>query len=241
MTALKIIGFVIRVLLLPLNPSAAQAQEVTANPQIPIVVMPFTDGTARLRTRPAYRGRSAEPEVDASSMGTGVAEMLVSQLANTGLFRVLDRQAIKSVQFEQQLNSTDSSTSTKRLPGARFIITGTITECWSSNNQIGGMMGGITSRVLSFGMLGYNWQKTKMKLNVRIIDAYTGVLVATVEADGQSAKGSSLTLGGLGHGGFGSGHVGSQANGEAIAEAAARSVVELKEKIVAKHGTLLSL
>ncbi len=106
-------------------------------------------------------------------IGTGMGEMLVDALVNTGKFEVLERLNITDMTFEQDLMtagrvSKETGARTGKLKGAEYIVRGTITEF--DYRKSGGD--------LSFNIKGFNIGAKTRSAHIggiiRIYDAVTG-------------------------------------------------------------------
>lgn len=128
----------------------------------------------------------------------GLAAMLTDILINDGRFVVVERQALSSVQTEQQLGSGGSARSetaaqSGALTGASLLIKGAITK-YNPNAGGGGLsVGGMPSGVFGAGA-GVRTKKTTVSISLRLIDTTTGQVIATVNADG-SASGQQADAG----------------------------------------------
>jgi len=128
----------------------------------------------------------------------GLAAMLTDILINDGRFVVVERQALSSVQAEQQLGSGGSARSetaaqSGALTGASLLIKGAITK-YNPNAGGGGLsVGGMPSGVFGAGA-GVRTKKTTVSISLRLIDTTTGQVIATVNADG-SASGQQADAG----------------------------------------------
>ncbi len=119
-------------------------------------------------------------------------DMLISELATTKAFRVLERKEINAVFSEQELSRSgrvSKSTRVKmgRIKGAKYLIAGTV----SAMEKSGGKGGKVRFKGLSLG-----GKKTKIYIavDVKVIDSETGEIVdvRTIEAN---AKGKSIGAG----------------------------------------------
>lgn len=102
-------------------------------------------------------------------LGGGLADMLVSRLIETGRFIVLERMALDDVFGEQQLIRDGAVVPevATRLTSAQVLIRGTITQV--EEVAKGG-------QVLRFKKIriGHRAEKTRIALNIRLIDVTTG-------------------------------------------------------------------
>ncbi len=128
----------------------------------------------------------------------GLSAMLTDILINDGRFVVVERQALGSIQVEQQLGAGGSARSetaaqSGALTGASLLIKGAITK-YNPNAGGGGLsVGGMPSGVFGAGA-GVRTRKTTVSISLRLIDTTTGQVLGTVNADG-SASGQQADAG----------------------------------------------
>ncbi len=122
-----------------------------------------------------YEFRSSVPEIN----GRAATDMFTTALIKSGSFTVVERQRLsEGVVREKQLNAqglTTGDTANQKLVGAQVIFEGTVSEANAGERQseggvsVGGMDVGGSSTTNSIG------------IDVRIIDARTGVVVDSVD------------------------------------------------------------
>lgn len=159
------------------------------------------------------------------NLGAAANDEFVTQLVNTGLFTVVERQQLQSVLSEQSLGASGAVTSSSaakigKLTGAQLLFTGSITAF------------SIKKTGMSFGGIGGNYGKAESKLDVRMIDTTTGeiLLVATGAGDKK--------VGGVGIKGFNF----EQDYDAGIASESLRPAIEkVTQQVVAKMPSLASL
>ncbi|MCP4042031.1 MAG: hypothetical protein GY731_08790, partial [Gammaproteobacteria bacterium] len=124
------------------------------------------------------------------SLGEGLAEMLTTELVNTGRFIVLERMAITDVLAEQELAQSGLVRSagaprTGGMLGAQVIVRGAVTEFSDAVSGYGGGLG-----YKGFGISGKS-QKAVVGIDLRLIDASSGQVLASqhVTKDAQSSGG----------------------------------------------------
>lgn len=128
----------------------------------------------------------------------GLTAMLTDILINDGRFVVVERQALASIQTEQQLGSSggarvETAAASGGLTGANLVIKGAITK-YNPNAGGGGLsIGGAPAGMFSAGA-GLRTRKTTVSISLRLIDTTTGQVIATVNADG-SASGQQADAG----------------------------------------------
>jgi|GEM_PF-1937652 len=198
----------------PLAEASATAAHAVGAGKPTVMVMGFESGTvtAQAREKRGFLGGRSEGErYEPSELGTGIADMLIEKLLETGQFRVLERKPLDPGN------------------GAQFIITGSVTKFGFEENNFGG----IAASVATMGLLSFKQHKTKVTLTARVINAATGEIVASMSSDGLSRKGGGLRVAGIGGNGFGGVDVNSSNfRATAIGEATERAVSHLAERIV---------
>ncbi len=159
-----------------------------------------------------------------SAVGTGLPDMLMNALLNTGCFRVVERARLNDIMKEQNLGISgagdeSSFASVGKLMGAQIMVFGTITEF--NENVGGGGVGGILRRVPGVGGIGY--RKSHIGYTLRFVDPSTGELLASKafnkEKTAVGAAGGGLFSGGIAGGGFYSSKSMQQAVDESLIEA----------------------
>lgn len=113
------------------------------------------------------------------NVGDGLAAQLVTSLANTDCFVVLDRTGLSDALREQELGlagiiNRDTAPGAGRMVGAEVLLKGTLTE-FDPNKQGGGLTLGMALPKTPLGLrLGRNGSKAHVGLDVSVIDATTG-------------------------------------------------------------------
>ena len=131
--------------------------------------------------------------------GDALADVMTDQLVNNGSYNVIDRSHVQQVLQEQNLSrSGDVAPSTEaqlgRMLGANFLIFGRIIQFDKTGGNSGGL-GGLGGGLL--GGLGVSTSKITLHVNIRIVEANTGRIIATVD-DEESKSGTSFAVGGIG-------------------------------------------
>lgn len=189
-----------------------------------VMVMGFESGTvsAQVQDKRGFmailggmRGGSNE-KYDPSQLGTGIADLLIEKLLETGQFRLLERKPADSAS------------------GAQFIVSGSVTRFGFEERNFGGF----AATVATMGFLSYKQHKTEVALTARIINAATGEIVASMSSQGRSGKGGGLRVFGMGSNGAGGADISnSHFRSTAIGQATERAVANLAEKIVQKKAS----
>jgi curli biogenesis system outer membrane secretion channel CsgG len=179
------------------GPSVAQAQAVPYDgPKARIAVSSFTDKSAK-----GY-----------SDIGTGLADMLTTELFNTNRYIVLERQAIGDVLNEQDLAAAGRIKKGTEAPigeieGAEILVTGAVTEFEPNAAGVGG---GVIFGNLPLG-LGAGGKRAHLAIDLRLVDAKSSRILAATTVEGQATDigglagfqiGGGLSELGIGLGGF---------------------------------------
>ncbi len=171
------------------------------------------DNTAGAAQLPSYAGPRAriaiaDFEVKAakatSQIGSGLREMLVTALINSGRFSVVERQALGAIMQEQELSvsgaaQTGSGPQRGKIKTAELIITAAVTEFepQASGGRAGlGGGGGVGSGVLG-GLLGAALNKAHMALDIRIVDVSTSEVLVATRVQGQASDIAGGIMGGF--------------------------------------------
>ncbi len=163
--------------------------------QRPVVaVLDFKNNTG-------YGGGSGNPAYwFTGRVGSDMADMLANELANTGAFRVVERNKLSRVLEEQDLGasgrvSSRSAAQIGKLTGAQYLVTGRVSD-YSENSS--GSGGGISFKGIS---LGGKRKKSYIAIDLRVIDANTGEIVHSRTVEGTSKSGGmrvGVSRGGVG-------------------------------------------
>ena len=180
-------------------------------------------------------------------IGTGISDMLVDELVNTGSFRVIERKQLEAIMAEQNLAQSeraDPSAKTVaqigKLLGARYIVTGSVTKFGTENSNKSISGGGWGSKY-GVGSVGTAKGKANVAITTRIIDTTTGEIMASAKGEGTSKRSGLLLAGG---GGGAAGAAGSIEFGSSgfrdtiLGEATEIAVKETAGKLVAAKPRL---
>jgi len=125
------------------------------------------------------------------NVGTGVADMMVTALAETKKYTLIEREKLDKVLAEQNLGASGAVTAQTaakigRLLGAHYIITGAVTEFGVKDSKIG--VGGL-EKVLPFGGGAKVSKNTaRAALDVRAIDTTSAQIVAAAKGEGSKSS-----------------------------------------------------
>lgn len=155
-----------------------------------------------------------------------VTEMMVTELVNSGMFQVVERDRIGAIAREQRLTqggAAEEGPRAGRLAGAQYIMTGAVTryEHTGVGGGAGGRVGGHRHGFIG-GLIASS--TAYVTLDVRIADAATSAIVYAGRAEG---AGTSVMLGILSrYGGFGTGR-----GGGLMATAAHKAVTKVIDNL----------
>lgn len=125
------------------------------------------------------------------NVGTGIAEMMVTSLAGTKKYTLIEREKLEKVIEEQKLGASGAVTAQTaakigRLLGAQYIITGSVTEFGVKDSKIG--VGGL-EKVLPFGGGAKVSKNTaRVAIDVRAIDTTSAQIVAAAKGEGSKSS-----------------------------------------------------
>src|SRR5579871_2589007 len=182
-------------------------------------------------------------------IGKGIADMLVDNLVNGGMYSVIERKELDKVLAEQNFSNSDradpaSAAKIAKVLGVEAIIIGSITQFGRDDKSTGvggGAIGGVTSR---FGIGGVRKSEANAVVAItgRMIDTSTAEILASCSGKGESTrKGTSL----IGAGGSSGGAAGagldmrsSNFANTIIGEATGKAVADLGQQLNAKAVSL---
>lgn len=125
-----------------------------------------------------------------------LTDMFMSALVKSGAFLVAERQnLVPDVQVEKQLNATGAASGTAgstQLAGAQFIFEGVVSE---NNPNARSSDGGVSFGGMNIGGSG---QKAQIAIDVRILDAGTGLVMDTITVS-KDVKGGGSRMSGIGN------------------------------------------
>lgn len=143
---------------------------------------------------------SLDPTTAYGSSGPGrlgdvAADMLTTELVDMGA-SVVERAQMKKQLGEEDLSLTgivDSQTAPeigKKL-GAEWMIVGRITEFGIKDRS-----GGLHSVPIIGGLVGGSLSEARVKIDARIVDVRTGLILAAASGEGKESQGSIFSVGG---------------------------------------------
>ena len=128
---------------------------------------------------------------DWRNIGTGMAEMMVTALAETKKYTLIERDKLEAVMAEQKLGASGAITAQTaarigKLLGANYIITGSVTEFGVKNSKIGV---GALEKVLPFGGgAKVSTTKARVVLDMRAIDTTSAQIIAAAKGEGEKSS-----------------------------------------------------
>lgn len=130
-------------------------------------------------------------------IGTGMTDMLTTALFSSNRFIVLDRQDHYAALDEQDLAAAGRISSNTAAPigemeGAELLVTGAIT---AFEPDVSGGIGGVGLPGTMIG-LGGRRSEAYMAIDVKVVDARTGRIVAVVTVEGRASEYGGI-MGGL--------------------------------------------
>ncbi len=119
----------------------------------------------------------------------GLTEALTTLLVRTGQFVVLERQVLQQVQQEQDVGASgrvnkETAAAQGRLIGAQVLITGDITGFTHERTSVGGQL----TNVIKGLKASVERVSATVVIDLRLIDATTGEVVASVKGDGSASQ-----------------------------------------------------
>ncbi|MCP2605168.1 CsgG/HfaB family protein [Candidatus Aminicenantes bacterium AH-873-B07] len=177
------------------GPTIEEARAEPYNgPKARIAVLEFKDKTAK---KGWMGGWFKMWGVEWSQVGEGMRDMLTTALFNTNRFIVLERELLEEVLKEQDLGASGrvkKGTEAKKgeLYGADLLITGAVTEFQAT--QAGG---GLATKIAGIA-LGGGVKRAHVAIDIRIIDANTGQIVAATSIEGKATDFGGLIAGKIG-------------------------------------------
>lgn len=140
-------------------------------------------------------------------VGSGISDLLVDRLVRSGVYSVIERNALDKVLREQNFSNSDradpaTAARIGRVLGVDAIIIGSITQFGRDDQSTslgGGAIGGVTRRI-GIGGVQRREAKAVVGINARIIDTTTAEILAVASGKGESQR-SGTSLLGVGGGG----------------------------------------
>lgn len=124
-------------------------------------------------------------ETTPQALGDGLADMLITALAQTGCFKVVERMALEEIKEELELMGVSPK---KTLKAADFIITGAVTALELKASGIGG--GGVVIPLPWIGGVGIKAGKSNahIALDMRIVRVKDAEVLSAKTIEGKSER-----------------------------------------------------
>lgn len=121
------------------------------------------------------------------NIGSGLADMLVTELVKTGEFMVIERQELQKILQEQGLGMSgavtpQSAAQVGKLLGVELMVMGSVSEFGEKKSKIGGSIGkfGIGGKLTS--------RKARAVVDIRLVNTSTGEIVLAESAEGEESS-----------------------------------------------------
>lgn len=197
-----------------------------------LVILMATGSAAQGKTRIAVL--SFQDNSGAGAPAAAIADMMTTELFNTGLFSVVERAKLDQVGAEQRMSAQglmdpSSAVQMGKLLGADYLITGSVTQYKyeASGGVIPLPLGGLSG-------VAVGSETAYVTLDVRLINATTGEIVLTAKAEGAANQ----TQGGLAYDStvFGTGKAGGL-----LGQATYKAVTKVVDQIKGKAGSAIAV
>jgi curli biogenesis system outer membrane secretion channel CsgG len=150
----------------------------------------------------------------AGEVGTGLADMLTTELVNSNRFIVLERENLSEVLSEQDLGTQGRVAAPTRAPtgevlGAEILVMGAVTAFEPNKMGLGSLlMGGATlvgSALISakndwFPVGAATYRESYLALDLRLVDAATSRVLASLSVEGSATDVGGGLIGSVGGG-----------------------------------------
>lgn len=185
-------------LLVPVAAHAQSAPAAQVVPRLRIAVMDLTGSALRMQTAqvagPGPGGYAQTTQTTISipppaEFARSLTEALTTSLVATGRFIVLERLALAQVQQEQDLGASgrvnaETAAEAGKLMGAQVLITGDITSFTFQRSALGGNVTNLVKGLKA----GVERVSASVGIDLRLIDAVTGEVIASIEGEGSAAQ-----------------------------------------------------
>ncbi len=127
--------------------------------------------------------------ISATQVGTGMSDMLMNALVNTGCFRVVERSKIREVQSEQNFANGGAfnhatAASIGKLTGAQLLVFGNITEFKENESGVAvGKLPKIFKKKVPAILGGIGKMSGHVGMIIKIVDANTGEILISESLD----------------------------------------------------------
>lgn len=169
------------------------AQSIT--PRMRVAVMDLTGTALKMQMAQAPNasgGSTTQTTISIpppAEFARSLTEALTTTLVATGKFVVLERLALNQVQQEQDFGASgrvnaETAADKGKLMGAQVLITGDITQFAYQRSSIGGKLSNIVKGLDA----GVERVSASVSIDLRLIDAVTGEVIASIKGDGSAAQ-----------------------------------------------------
>lgn len=138
--------------------------------------------------------RKPEEQIDPSSITAGLRDMLTTELFNSAQFIVLERDTLDAVMVEQEFAQSARVGDASRIPmaqleGAELIVVGALTA-FDAGVQGGAIPIPIPLGKFSngIGIVNLSFKRGFAAMDLRVIDAATGRIVASTAVEGRNTN-----------------------------------------------------
>ncbi|HEY5546233.1 MAG TPA: CsgG/HfaB family protein [Gemmatimonadaceae bacterium] len=184
-----------------LLPEARQAQAPGVTPPAPklrVAVMDLNGAALKMQTaqmagpQPGGFGQTSQTTIaipPPAEFARSLTEALTTTLVGTNRFVVLERMALGQVQQEQDLGASgrvnrETAAEVGKLIGAQVLVTGDITGFTHQRSALGGKLTNVIKGVTA----GVERVSAQVSIDLRLIDAVTGEVIASIKGDGEAAQ-----------------------------------------------------
>jgi curli biogenesis system outer membrane secretion channel CsgG len=175
--------------------STATATPSLVTPRLRVAVMDLSGSVLRMQTTQMAMpsgGQTTQTTVSIpppAEFARALTEALTTSLVATSRFIVLERVALTQVQQEQDLGASgrvnkETAADAGKLMGAQVMITGDITSFSFKRSSIGGKLTNVFKGLTA----GVERVTAQVSIDLRLIDAVTGEVIASVKGDGDAAQ-----------------------------------------------------
>jgi curli biogenesis system outer membrane secretion channel CsgG len=213
MKRFKISGLVLLALVLctPVHGEVKKGKLVSGTGKGPVVsaILPPLKGPKKFVAVQGFENKVENPETywyRNPQLGTGMSDMMVTALMDTGYFIVVEREQLNSVIAEQDLAASGRTTQQGhaqigKINQAQTLIRGAVTMFEEGTKKKEGGIGGVLGNVaIGFGGGG---SESQVGVDIRIFDTATSQVLAAKTCKGfatSSGKGLSLGIAGTSNG-----------------------------------------
>jgi curli biogenesis system outer membrane secretion channel CsgG len=173
-------------------PTSATPSLIT--PRLRVAVMDLTGSALKMQTtqQAVPAGQTTQTTIaipPPAEFARSLTEALTTSLVATTRFVVLERMALAQVQQEQDLGASgrvnrETAADGGKLMGAQVLITGDITSFAFNRSAMGGKLNNVFKGINA----GVERVSASVSIDLRLIDAVTGEVIASIKGDGNAAQ-----------------------------------------------------